>query len=247
MNKLSLMPKLALIGICVAEITQASNHALVYSSLNNWQGFYAGVNAGFGVNKVALKSQHVGFANTTASYNTSSHFLTFVPGINFGYMYQYPTYLVTGVEANITFNTNQEHILNCVSPFNPNVFDRFAFRNQMQSSIKARLGRIVDWNKNIFLPYLAAGGSMAKFGLAYNNEATDYYSKSTIETGWLLGAGIEWFFRQNASLRAEYTYLDYGNNIRLDIPRVYGLLDPSGYARVNVNSHHLTATINYWF
>ena len=138
-------------------------------------------------------------------------------------MYQFTNSFVSGIEANATFNTNQKHTLSCNSEFNPDVYDRFTFRNQLQTSIKGRVGRALNWNKNTFLPYLTAGASFANLGLTYKNEGGDYYSNTTTQAGWLIGAGIEWAFMQHWSLRAEYYYVDYGNAINLNIPSVYGL------------------------
>lgn len=90
------------------------------------------------------------------------------------------------------------------------------------------------------------GASFANAGLTYKNEGSDYYSQNTTQAGWLIGAGIEWSFRQNWSLRTEYSYVNYGNAIHLKIPSIYGLLDPNGNARVNLNANNLLVAINYW-
>ena len=78
------------------------------------------------------------------------------------------------------------------------------------------------------------------------NEGGDFYSKNTTRTGWLIGTGIEWSFRKNWSLRAEYAYVDYGNTLKLKIPSVYGLVDPNGNARVSLNTNSILVAINYW-
>ncbi len=44
------------------------------------------------------------------------------------------------IEANATFNNNQKHTFFCNSEFNPDVYDRFTFRNKKQTSIKSRMG-----------------------------------------------------------------------------------------------------------
>jgi outer membrane immunogenic protein len=204
------------------------------------------VDAGIAFNDIQLKSQQLGFTNPSDKCNTSSNFSTFSPGLQLGYMHQFPNYFVSGVEANVTFNTNQKNTLSCNSNINPDVYDRFIFRDQMQGSIKGRVGRAVNWNKNILLPYLTAGASFANLGLTYQNEGGDYYSTNTTQAGWLIGAGIEWAFRQHWSLRVEYYYVDYGNAINLKIPSVYGLIDPNGSARVKLNANNFFVALNYW-
>jgi len=237
MNKFSIIAKGVVIAIGMVGIVYADN---------SWTGFYAGVNAGLAFNHARLTSQQLGFTNPGENCNTSSDVSTFFPGMQFGFMHQSPNDLVSGIEANIAVNTNQKNTLKCNCPENPDVSDRFSFRNQMQNSVKGRVGRAMNWNNNILLPYLTAGASFANVGLTYKNEGGDYYSDKATQAGWLIGAGIEWAFRQNWSLRAEYYYADYGNTIKLNIPSVYGLVDTNGHAHVDLSSNNVIVAINYW-
>ena len=107
------------------------------------------------------------------------------------------------------------------------------------------MGRALDWHNSVLLPYLTAGASFAHVGLVYRNEGGDYYSANTNQAGGLIGAGLEWAFREHWSLRAEYDYINY-SPIKLDIPSVYGLIDPNGKAHVNLSSHNVVLAFNYW-
>ena len=238
MKKTSITAKCVMIAMSMVGIAHADN--------SNWTGFYAGGEAGFVFNDARLTSQQLGFTSPSETCNKSSDFSTFFPGMQLGYMYQFPNAFVTGIEANATFNTNQKHTFSCNSEFNPDVYDRFEFRNQMQTSLKARVGRALDWNKSTFLPYLTAGTSFAKLGLTYKNEGGDYYSDTTTQLGWLIGAGVEWAFMQHWSLRVEYSFVDYGNAINVKIPTVYGLLDTNGNGHVDLKSNNVVMAINYW-
>lgn len=211
-----------------------------------WTGLYAGVNAEYVFNHEELKSQQLGFTAPSENYNTSSDFSTFSSGGQLGYVYQFPNTFVTGIEAGVSFNANQKNTLNSKSEFNSDVYDRFALKDRMQASIKGRVGRALSWNNNNLLPYLTAGASFADLALTYKNEGGDHYSQSTTRTGWLIGAGMEWAFMQNWSVRAEYYYVDYGNAIELNIPSVYGLVDTNGNARVNLSSNNIAVAVNYW-
>lgn len=235
-----------MITMGIAGIVYAEKGFSQQSLLTSWTGFYIGVNAGVAFNNVQLKAQQLGFSNLSGTYNTNSKFSTFFPGIQLGYMYQLPHYFVSGIEANVTINTNQKDILNYNCVYNNNVYDQFSFRDQLQSSIKGRLGRAINWNKSIFLPYLTAGVSFANVGLTYKNEGGDYYSKNTTSSGWLFGTGIEWIFSKKWSFRAEYSYINYGNAINMNIPSVYGLIDSNGSAHVNLSSNNIAVSINYW-
>lgn len=237
MKKRLIMAKSVIVAMGVIGIAHAEN---------TWTGFYAGVNAGFAFNNAQLKSQQLGFTRPSNTCNVSSNLATLFPGIQIGYMYQFPYYLIAGIEANVTLNAKQKESLSCICPDNHDVGDHFAFRNQMQNAIKGRVGRALYWNENILLPYLTTGVSFAHLGLTYRNEGGDYYHTMTSRVGWLIGLGVEWAFRQHWSLRAEYCYLDYGNAINLKIPSVYGLRDPNGNGRVGLSSNNVVVAINYW-
>lgn len=236
------MIAISMVGIAYAD----NNGPSYYSLLNSWTGLYVGADAGLSFNKAQLRSQQLGFTNPANNCNTSSSYSTFFPGIQLGYMHQFPNYFVSGIEANVTINTNQQDILSCNSNINPNVYDRFTFTNRAQASIKARAGRALDWNKGLLLPYLMAGASFANVGLTYKNEGGDYYSKNTIQPGWLVGVGVEWAFWKRWSLRAEYSYVNYVNTIKMDMPTVYGLIDINGKAHVYLSSNNVALALNYW-
>jgi len=245
MNKFSIIAKSVMTAISMVGIASAdtlSHHSL----LNNWTGFYVGANAGVVFNNAQLKSQQLGFTSPSDTCNASTHFSTFSPGMQLGYLYQFPNDLAFGIEGNINFNTHQTSTLGCTSAFNSEVYDRFSFRNQLQSSIKGRLGRVVNWNNNFLFPYVTTGINFANLGLTYQNEGGDYYSKNMTSSDWLMGAGIEWALSSNWSLRAEYFYVNYGNAINLNIPSVYGLIDPNGAAHLNLSSNNVSVSINYW-
>lgn len=237
------MARSVILAIGMIGIVHADNDS--YSLLNSWTGFYAGVDSGFIFNNAQLRSQQLGFTYPSETCNTSSNFLTLSPGIQLGYLYQFPNSLVSGIEADVTFNSNQKDTLSCNSNINPNVYDRFIFKNQMESSIKGRVGRALNWNKKTLLPYLTAGASFANVGLTYKNEGGDYYSKNTTHAGWLIGTGIEWAFMQHWSARIEYSYVEYGNVIHMEIPSVYGLLDPNGNGRVDLSSNNIVVALNF--
>lgn len=236
MNKFSIMAKSVTIAMSMVGIAYADH---------SWTGFYAGANAGVIFNNTQLRSQQLGFTNPSEDCNSSSNFSTFSPGIQLGYLYQSARRLILGVEASASFNTHQKETLSCRCPDNLDVSDRFTFRNQMQNAVKGRLGLALNWNENMFLPYVTTGGSFANIALKYQNEGGDYYSDQHTKAGWLIGAGLEWVLSQSWSLRAEYAYVNYGNVIKLKIPTVYGLEDPDGKAQVDLNTNNVVISINY--
>jgi opacity protein-like surface antigen len=57
---------------------------------------------------------------------------------------------------------------------------------------------------------------------------------------------MEWAFKKNWSLRGEYSYVNYGNTIQLQIPSVYDLRDPNGNAHVDLSANNIIISVNYW-
>lgn len=238
MKKISLITKSMLIAMGLIGIVHADN--------SNWTGPYVGASAGIAFNNAQLTAQQLGFNNSSGSYSMNSNYYTISPGLQLGFIKQFQNSWVSGVEVNASVNDNQKNKFTSYSPFSSAVYDRFIFRNQMQTSIKGRIGRAQNWNKNLFLPYLTAGASAANVDLTYKNEGGNYYTNRATQIGWLVGAGIEWAFMSHWSLRAEYNYLDYGSIIQLGIPVVYGLEDTNGNAKVNLHSNNLGLSLNYW-
>ncbi len=76
---------------------------------------------------VQLTSHQLGFTNPNENCIINSELSTFAPGLQWGYMYQFLNDFVSGIEGNVTFNTNQTDTLNCNCSDNPGVFDRFLF------------------------------------------------------------------------------------------------------------------------
>ncbi len=56
----------------------------------------------------------------------------------------------------------------------------------------------------MLLPYFTTGASFANARLTYKNEGGDFYFTNTTQTGWLIGAGIEWSFKNKIGHCAEY-------------------------------------------
>ena len=208
-------------------------------------GFYAGLNAGVAFDKIRLKAHHAGLINFDGRCNQSSHTTSLAQGIQAGYLHQYPDSLLTGFEIATNFNSEKDK-LTCKSPFTPGISDRFSIKNQIETSIKARLGQTMFWDEKVFLPYITVGASLASTRLAYNNEINNHYSKRVMEPGLSLGTGIEWALMKKWTLRAEYTHNEYQDSTRLKIPRIYGLIDSRGNARYDRGSNKFILAVNYW-
>lgn len=220
--------------------------SVTYAENTLWTGWYAGVDAKSSFSDAQLSSQQLGFTNPSDTCNQSSNYSIFSSGAQLGYLYQASNSFVSGVEINATVNNNQKHNFSCYSAFNPGVYDGFTLRNQMQTSVKGRVGHEETWGQYRLLPYMTAGMSIAKMGLSYQNEGGNYYNTEASYAGWLIGAGLEWAITQHWSFRVEYSYVDYGRNIKLNLPTVYGLNDPNGVANMNLSTSNIDLAVNYW-
>lgn len=238
------MKKNIFIAISLVIFSNAAFAAKASSSSSFiWTGFYGGVNGGVVFNNVKLNANQLGFTNMSGTCDDNTNFSSFFPGAQIGYAHQFASKIVLGVEGDYTYNINQSKTLDCICPFNNDVSDQFKFNNRQQASIRARLG--YAWKNNLF-PFLSVGGSFADVGLRYSNEGGDHYSTQTTKAGWLAGAGIEWKFLNNWSLRADYYYADY-NRVNLNIPTVYGLNDPNGGGSARLVTNNVRVAVNYWF
>jgi outer membrane immunogenic protein len=208
-----------------------------------WSGFYGGLSLGGNFSSAELHSNQLGFINPDGSCNVDASLSSFFPGVQFGYLHQYRSNLVVGVEADFSYNTQERSTITCPCPENFIAQDKFTARNTLQGSLRGRLGYALNSN---LLPYISAGVSFADMGIRYANEGGDVYSKSATQAGWLVGAGLEWGFSDKLTVRGEYYYKAY-NSLNIPVPSVYGLSDANGAGHLNFNDNTVRVALNYWF
>lgn len=207
-----------------------------------WTGFYGGISLGGNFSSADIHSNHLGFVNPDGTCNTDSSIDSFFPGVQFGYLHQFKSNIVLGVEGDFTYNTQNRENITCPCPTFLQATDHFRVENLLQGSLRGRLGYAIGK----LLPFVSVGVSFADMGIKYTNEVSNSYNKSATQAGWLAGAGLEWGFSDNLSVRAEYYHKAY-NRLNIDIPSVYGLADPNGSAHLNVNDNTVRVALNYWF
>jgi outer membrane immunogenic protein len=218
---------------------------LASSASRTWTGFYAGVSLGALINESHLNANHNQFLDTVLAFNPKPYSedmdtTDVLPGIQAGYNYQLMSGLVLGGEIDFTYPDSTSAFIRS----NPaNLFDKCTFRNRLQGAIRGRLG----YSAGNFLPYVTAGVSFADTGLSYTNEEGDQYKKDTVQTGWILGAGLEYALFGNFSVRTEYLYTDYGNPISMAIPTVANTTDPGSFSRADLVTYTVRAAFNYRF
>ena len=105
-------------------------------------------------------------------------------------------------------------------------------------------GGRAGWAFDRFLPYLTGGwayghgyidGTRTVGGVPGAFNVSHYYS------GWTLGAGLEWAFRDNWSTKIEYLYIDFGNGPTVPVSPTLNIV--GGKMTDNI----LRAGLNYRF
>ncbi len=207
----------------------------------DWSGCYAGLNAGAIVSDERYSLATAGgflqnnnlFSNPANSsqvgHSFASHATGFTGGGQIGCNKQIGI-LVLGVEADFD-HTGQLGSTASFGPAGPIIGANDPARNHVSSQID-RVGQDGDWYSTIrgrvglsatptLLLYATGGLAVARISSAANvtfgadrfflsnNAFAGSYSET--RTGWTIGAGTEWAFLPNWSLRAEYLYLDFGS------------------------------------
>lgn len=218
----------------------ASNVALADDTYN-WTGAYAGANIGVIWNNSHLNANHDNFLTTTRTYSQDLNTDDVNPGLQFGYLQHLDSQWVVGGEADFTYPSLSEDFDFVDSRFGD--FDKFKTHYDLQGSLRLRVG----YAFGRFLPFITSGVSFGSMSMSYTNEANQNYSKHTVQTGWVLGGGVEYGLSSNLSTRMEYLYTDYEGALNTGITDVVGVIDPNGSAHANMSNHVLRAAVNYRF
>jgi outer membrane immunogenic protein len=218
----------------------------------NWNGFYVGANAGYGIG--------VGrFSNTGGAPGNEQ--LTTSPtgalaGGQVGYNWMPMPYVVLGIEADGQW-ADQTHA-SCTIQCN-------AVANAVLASNALNLSEKIDWLSTVrgrigyahadWLYYATAGAAFAGVdeNVAYLvNSATTAASFSQARTGFVAGAGVETTLGGNWSAKLEYLYADLGSwthvtpqiNFNLPPPNP---LQPPEVIQEKLRDNIIRAGVNYHF
>lgn len=150
----------------------------------DWSGFYGGLNAGYGWGSSKF---------TTDGSNTSPEGALL--GGTIGYNYQWGQ-TVFGVESDFDWNDARGSTACTLGA------GTCRTKSDWLGTTRLRLGYAADR----FMPYITGGA-------AYGNIKADVPglgSDSDTKLGWTVGAGAEYAFTPNWSVKAEYLYVDLG-------------------------------------
>ncbi len=175
----------------------------VVAPVFSWTGFYLGANAGYGggsfdISWPAVGRYPSGYANDNAS--------GFFAGGQIGYNYQFANNVVIGIETDLQWSdvgTSRQVSMTGLPASYQNVQNTVDYFG----TVRARMG----YAFGTFLPY--ATGGLAYGKVSRSVTAVDGYVANTNDTpvGWTLGAGAEYAFTPNWTLKTEYLYVDLGS------------------------------------
>jgi len=176
-----------------------------------WTSCYAGVQAGGGWGKKELTDSVGIFSSVTGYSSTSVDVTGYMLGGQVGCDYQFAPTWVVGIEGaatggNISKTTN---FFVPSIPVAPGISDTASFRSTTDflASITGRIG--YAWDR-----WLVYGkGGVALVGDRYHAEDVDgfyFFDATENRIGWTAGAGVEWAFTPEWSVKLEYDYYGFG-------------------------------------
>jgi outer membrane immunogenic protein len=184
----------------------------------NWQGFYVGLNAGYGFGA---------FQNGANSLigDPSGGLIGFTAGYN----YVVAPNLLVGLEGDFDFAGMKANRI----PFfglatNGNVDDLVTLRG--------RIGYTVDRA----MIYATGGFAGSRNTVQISNFYNGFYGQQTqFQTGWALGGGIEYMLTSNLSAKGEYIFTSVGNDRYFDFS--------TNALQTGVNNSTVKGGLNYHF
>jgi outer membrane immunogenic protein len=214
----------AILGIGAASAADMAVKArpIAVDPAYNWTGFYIGGNVGGAwitddrslVPSAGFGLPPPGAALIAASGTGRLTGSGFIGGVQAGYNYQVNSW-VWGVEADIdAINIRRSNLVNLaalgVPPFAAGNTLTQTFKSDWMSTVRGRVG----YAAGSWLVYATGGLAIA------NVQAGDFEhffvadvngSGSSVKTGWAVGAGLEYAFNRNWSLKGEYLHADLGS------------------------------------
>jgi outer membrane immunogenic protein len=154
-----------------------------------WTGFYLGANGFYGFGDTRGPGSSA-FGSPTGGMG----------GVTAGYNYQIGQF-VTGLEGDFDFgDVSKNQSVDAAGSFSKYHVSDFA-------TVRGRVGFALD-RALIYVTGGYAGGEVR--GSLYDATVPAYFSNSTWQSGYVVGAGLEYAFTNNISAKAEYLYSQLG-------------------------------------
>lgn len=184
-----------------------------------WTGFYVGLHAGYGWGDADGSTSQL--PNPAAfgalPFSTSTDIDGFIGGAQAGFNWQFDRF-VAGLEADISYSDmNGGHLVTPLLAFGglavPGWYQQGNGDIDWFGTVRARAGFLATPQTLIY----ATGGfafantkfsTLTQYSPVPNPTFTYGGSADETNTGWTVGAGVEWSFAPNWTVKAEYLYFD---------------------------------------
>lgn len=193
----------------------------------NWSGFYAGINAGYGIGSAssslalnAVEQRYIrpGLDNPLPPTLRPEGF---VGGGQAGFNFQSGR-IVAGLEADLDYSNLRKTDAATGAPYVGGILTTtVATSLDWFGTVRGRFGVLPVDNVLLYATGGVAYGSVRTTTTGSNRTPINcdgghiYWaigSTSGISVGWTVGGGIEYAFARNWTVKAEYLYLDLGNS-----------------------------------
>ena len=252
-NLISAIPALVAAGFvgsaCAADMpVKAPLQAPAAVAAAGWTGFYVGANAGWswldsadvGVGGSSTITVSQTAAPPTVPFSVGLRPDGFLGGVQIGYNYQFAPQWLMSVEADFDFANAKDSIsVGLPAGFPPSVATSAGENIRWFGTLRGRLG----WLANPNLLLYGTGG-LAYGQVEYSANIDEFptlpagrlfaASSSPTKVGWTIGAGFEWAFAHNWSVKAEYLYFDLGSET-ITGPQT-NPVDPTQFATYSFNT-----------
>ncbi len=233
-----------------ADLPRKSVAPVVAVPMFTWTGFYLGLNAGYGWAdfKRSVSASPVGFGNPAAINAFASRSVSadgFVGGAQVGYNYQIGSFVV-GIEADFQFSdlkksTGPDQVIGVAPPRLISTTSRIEWFGTVRPRIGVAFDRLLVY---------ATGGlayGSVKTGDTYNwPTGVSTVTASDTRAGYVVGAGLEYAFTSNLTVKAEYLYADFGKKSYVSAP-IPGNPNSDVSHSVSTTLNVVRAGINYKF
>ncbi|MFK4826159.1 outer membrane protein [Paenochrobactrum sp. BZR 588] len=223
----------------------------------SWTGGYIGLNAGYAGDKfkhpftstsvpqvnapesqvMALRAAGGSIVNSGSADITASGF---AGGVQAGYNWQFDNNFIVGIEADFQGSNMKGEI------------------KLHQDDMQVKAGTKVNWFGTVrarlgytpverFMVYATGGlayGKVKSYADASNGYESESLSKSKTKAGWTVGAGAEYAFTNNWTLKSEYLYTDLGKTTLANFSDDWGT---HFKLKNDVSFHTVRVGLNYKF
>lgn len=212
--------------------------AVIVPDTFSWTGGYIGINAGYAGGKFKhpfeLNSIDGDFGGFGGSADVTSS--GFVGGVQAGYNYQFENGFVLGAEADFQGSNLKGEV-----KFNADDLSiKAGTKVEWFGTVRARLGYTATER---LLVYGTGGLAYGKVK-SYADFGDQGISSSKTKAGWTVGAGAEYAFTNNWTIKSEYLYTDLGKRTLID----QDIEDVANFTlKNNVKFHTVRVGLNYKF